>query len=155
MKKRLVGLIAAVVVAVPLFSGSQAEGLTAWKTFGTAAGKGIGQPDGNPFPDLVWVGAQSTTNAFPKRIRIVATGPSQGKAEIRWSFGCWNGPGEFRGIDGFVVVRRLPLTIDLSNRVGGVWNWKWCDPDVVVIYPADGFTSAPGAVKLQLQARYG
>ena len=114
LKKTLAGLVAAALVTAPLMSASEAQGLTDWKTFGSATTRGIGDwSDLEGVHDLVWVGAQSTTRAFPQRLRIVVTGPSQGKAEIRWSLGCWNSDSQFRVIRGFVTTGRLPRTIDL------------------------------------------
>jgi hypothetical protein len=46
------------------------------------------------------------------------------------------------------AATRLPRTMDLSNKVGGVSNWTWCTAGDRVDYPADGFRPTAGVVSV-------
>jgi len=43
---------------------------------------------------------------------------------------------------------RLPRVVDLSDKLGGVRNWRVCSVDAQVIY------GRAGTIRLLLQARY-
>jgi hypothetical protein len=160
MGKKLMGLAVAALAAASLFSSSQTGALTPWRTFGSATARGIGvigrEPDGSRFDDTVIVGMDSTTRVNPKRLRFVATGPDTGRAQIGWFVDCWDPGGDFRFVDGTLTPTRLPRTVDLTNKAGGVFNWTLCTAGVRVEYPDPRVASRPvaGVVKVLLQARY-
>ena len=158
MKRKLAALAAVALAAASLVSGSQAGALTGWKTFGSSTARGVGvlgrDAQGTLVFDLVVVGMDSTTKANPKRLRFVATGPETGKAHIEWYLDCWDPGADFRVTSGTIAATRLPRTVDLSNKVGGVSNWTRCTAGVRVDYPADGFRPTAGVVRVVLQARY-
>lgn len=90
----------------------------------------------------------STPTANPERLRFVATAPETGKAHIEWYRDCWDPGADFRFTDGAIAATRLPRTMDLSNKVGGVSNWTWCTAGDRVDYPADGFRPTAGVVSV-------
>jgi hypothetical protein len=160
MGKRHLGLAVAALAAASLFSSSQTDALTPWRTFGSATARGIGvmgrDAQGTRIDDTVIVGMDSTTRANPKRLRFVATGPVTGRAQISWFVDCWDPGGEFRFVDGTLAPTRLPRTVDLTNKAGGVFNWTLCTAGVRVEYPDPRGASRPvaGVVKVVLEARY-
>jgi hypothetical protein len=160
MGKKIVVLAVAALAAASLFSSSQTGALTPWRTFGSATARGIGvmgrDTEGTRIDDTVIVGIDSTTRANPKRLRFVATGPDTGRAQIGWFVDCWDPGGDFRFVEGTLAPTRLPRTVDLTNKAGGVFNWTLCTAGVRVEYPDPRGNSRPvaGVVKVVLQAQY-
>jgi hypothetical protein len=155
VRKKLAALVAAALMAVPVLSGSQAQALTAWQNFGLGFGRGVGtigrDSQGNLQVDQIVVYVESTTKRDPARLRFRIRG--QGRAGIAWYLTCWNGANDTANVgtrdDPIVRVRRLPFTLNLSDRLGGVRNWERCSLGVAVA------SLREGTVRLFLQSRYG
>jgi hypothetical protein len=140
--------VVALLVALALGAlGSQAGALTPWRTFGSGTARGLGNL-GSGVVDSSTVFLDSTTRTNPERLRLVIRGPRAGRAHIEWHMVCGSSAIGFRETRRFSFNARLPLVVDLSNRLGGVRNWDACGVDALVSY------GRAGAVTLLMQARY-
>jgi hypothetical protein len=138
----------ALLLAMPLGAlGNQAGALTTWRTFGSGSARGWGNL-GAGVVDSSVVYLDSTTRQNPERLRLVVNGPRAGRANIRWHMFCGNSPTDIRESRFNSFNAQLPRIVDLSNRLGGVRNWRSCSVDAQVSY------FRLGTVRLLLQARY-
>jgi hypothetical protein len=147
--KRSARLAAAALLTMLPFgiAGSRADAITAWRTFGTGTAAGLG-PLGAGVVDTSSVYLDSVTLQNPARIRLVAKGPSVGRATIHWHMICGNSPTVGAETRRNTLKARLPHVIDLSDKLGGVDRWLICTLDAQVTY------GQRGVIKLLLQARY-
>ena len=127
--------------------GSQAEAMTAWRTFGSGTAAGLG-PIGSGAVDFSSVFLDSITRENPARIRLVIRGPRVGRATIIWHMVCGNSATDVAETEVRSLKARLPRVVDLSDKLGGVRNWRVCSVDAQVIY------GRAGTIRLLLQARY-
>ena len=81
-------------------------------------------------------------------LRLVVRGPRVGKVNIQWSMICANSSSDVAQTRNFSFNAQMPRLVDLSNRLGGVKNWKVCFVEARVQY------NRRGAVTLLMQARY-
>ena len=140
--------LVALLMALPLgVLGSDAGAITPWMTFGSGAAGGLGRlGGGNVDPSIVYL--SSTTLGDPVRLRLVVRGPRVGKVNIQWSMICANSSSDVAQTRNFSFNAQMPRLVDLSNRLGGVKNWKVCFVEARVQY------NRRGAVTLLMQARY-
>jgi hypothetical protein len=151
MRKKAIAAVVAVLSVVGL--SQQADALTAWQNFGYAEGKGVGVIERTPqgvYVDRVVVYTESTTQANPARMRFTVRG--RGRAAILYYASCWNSGTDQARVASFddpkTIVRALPFTLDLSERMGGVRNWKRCSLGVGAVSFREGW------LRIKLQAKY-
>jgi hypothetical protein len=138
----------ALLALTPLATvGSDARALTAWRTFGQATATGLG-PIGAGVVDPSSVFVDSITGENPARIRLVINGPQAGRASIRWHMVCGNSATDAAETKVISFNARLPRIVVLSDKLGGVRNWRFCGVDAQVTY------RRVGTIRLLLQARY-
>jgi len=140
--RRLLAATGAALILLVGGLGLRADALTSWRTFGSGSATGRGSTG--------WPGVtiESTTRANPEQLRLVINGPRVGKASVYWSLDCWNENNYDYEYASGSFKTAMPRTVDLSNKVGGVRKWQYCDLYASVDY------YKPGTIKLALQARY-
>jgi hypothetical protein len=152
MRKKLITALVAAAALVPGVAG-HANALTTWQNFGYAEGKGVGIIERTPqgvYVDRVVVYTESTTQADPARMRFTVRG--RGRAAILYYATCWNSGTDQARVASFedpkTILRALPFTLDLSDRMGGVRSWKRCSLGVGAVSFREGW------LRIKLQAKY-